>query len=63
MIGKAKRFSVPAMVCAMLLAPALSGCEEEEGTAEKLGEQIDQTVEEAADKMEEAADELEQKAE
>ena len=38
----------------------LSGCEEEKGPAEKLGEAIDQSIEEAGDAVEEAVDKAEE---
>lgn len=37
------------------------GLEEEEGPAEKLGEKVDESMEQAGDKLEEAADEVEQR--
>ena len=49
---------------AMVLASALTiggfACEEKEGPAEKAGEKIDETVEEAGDKIEEAGDKVEE---
>jgi hypothetical protein len=44
---------------ALALASALAGCEEEKGPAEKLGEKLDDSVEQAGDKLEEAADKIE----
>lgn len=58
------------LCCAFLLGPALTACEDEEGPAEKLGKQVDESVdqagqelEKAADKIEEAADKLEERTE
>lgn len=44
-------------LCACLTIPAIIGCEEK-GPAEKAGEKIDKTVEEAADAMGEASEKL-----
>lgn len=44
---------------ALALAPVLAGCEEEKGPAEKLGEKLDDSIEQAGDKLEEAADKVE----
>lgn len=42
---------------AVVLAPALTACEEE-GPAEQLGESIDESAEETGEALEEAGDEL-----
>ncbi|WP_322522287.1 hypothetical protein SR882_05260 [Guyparkeria halophila] len=47
----------------MALGLTVAGCSEEQGPAEKAGEQIDQTMEEAGDEVEEATDEMGGKAE
>lgn len=40
---------------ALILGPGLTACEEE-GPAERAGEQVDEAAEEAGDKVEEATD-------
>lgn len=47
----------------MALGLTVAGCSEEQGPAEKAGEQIDQTMEEAGDEVEEVTDEMGDKAE
>ena len=47
----------------MALGLTVAGCAEEQGPAEKAGEQIDQTMEEAGDEIEEATDEMGSQAE
>ena len=42
----------------MALGLTLAGCSDNDGPAEKAGEQIDQTMEEAGDEVEEATDEM-----
>ena len=49
--------------CSLLLGPLLSACEEEKGPAEKLGEQVDEAVQEAKEQLKDAADKLEEKTE
>lgn len=55
-----RRFTV--VLAALLLSFALAACEEQ-GTAEKAGEAIDDAAEKAAETVEEAAEEAEQIAE
>ncbi|MFZ7110658.1 MAG: hypothetical protein ACOWYE_03160 [Desulfatiglandales bacterium] len=43
-----------------IAALSISGCEKE-GPAEKAGEKIDETIEEAGEKMEEAGDKIKEK--
>lgn len=45
----------------LALAPMMTGCEEEKGTFEQMGESADEAMEKAADDMEEAADKIEEK--
>ncbi len=53
-----------ALIALMMgLGLTVAGCADEEGPAEKAGEQIDQTMEEAGDEVEEATDEMGGKAE
>ena len=47
------------LVCVLAFLGAGFGCEQE-GPAEKAGEEIDETMEEAGDELEEAADEAEE---
>ncbi|HER35798.1 MAG: hypothetical protein JXJ30_04480 [Halothiobacillaceae bacterium] len=42
----------------MALGLTLAGCSDNDGPAEKAGEQIDQTMEEAGDEVEKATDEM-----
>jgi hypothetical protein len=61
MIGPRLKPALYLLCGTLLLAPALTACEEEEGPAEKLGEKVDESMEQAGDKLEEAADEVEQR--
>ena len=54
--GKSKA-NLSYLFAALVALPLLGACEEE-GPAEKLGKQIDETVEGAADAAEEAAEEI-----
>jgi len=47
----------------MALGLTLAGCAEDEGPAEKVGEQIDESVEQAGDQIEETTDEMGEQAE
>lgn len=42
----------------MIFGLMIAGCSEEQGPAEKAGEQIDQAMEKAGDEIEEATDEM-----
>jgi len=57
MLHSRMKLAVIMITGALLLAPALSGCEEE-GPAERLGERVDEAVDQAGDKVEDAAEKL-----
>lgn len=47
------------LICgALAFGPILAACDDKEGSAEKLGETIDKSVEQAGDKLEGAMDRL-----
>lgn len=47
------------LICgALAFGPILAACDDKEGPAEKLGETIDKSVEEAGDKLDGAVDRL-----
>jgi hypothetical protein len=50
-------------VLASLLLLGLAACTDREGTAEDIGERIDDAAEEAGDRIENAADEVQEAAE
>ena len=52
--------TILSIVTLMLIGTALTGCEADQGPAEKAGEKIDNAVENAGEAMEEAGDELEE---
>lgn len=56
----ASRSSALASLGLVAMLAILPGCEEEKGAAEKLGEAIDQSVEEAGDAVEEAVEKAEE---
>jgi hypothetical protein len=56
-----RRDFITAVPLALLLGTGIVACEDSEGPAEKAGEKIDETMEEAGDKMEDAADTVEDK--
>ncbi len=73
-MGSLKKTSALALICgALFLGPLLAACEEQ-GTAQQIGEKVDESVEqtgeamqnaadEAGEAMKDAAEDLEQKAE
>lgn len=52
----ARKTSALASLGLVAMLAVLPGCEEEKGPAEKLGEAIDESVEEAGDAVEKATD-------
>jgi hypothetical protein len=50
--------TVGAILVALGLLTPLAACDENDGPAERLGESIDKTVEQAGDQLEKAGDEI-----
>ncbi|WP_017431287.1 hypothetical protein [Vreelandella jeotgali] len=46
----------------LMLAGGLAACEDDKGPAEKAGESIDESMEEAGDSLEEMGDEIQESA-
>ncbi len=63
MTARRRRLAVFAGTALLAAGLGLSGCEEEKGPAGRIGEKIDETVEQAGDKVEEASDQLGEAAE
>jgi PBP1b-binding outer membrane lipoprotein LpoB len=57
------RMTIGSAVVMTALLAALSGCQKQEGPAEKAGEKIDQTTEKIGEKVEKAGEKIQDAAE